>query len=122
MDHKAKFESLSKEASARVKLHLFGWSDQAGNAGDYGLNVGPVETTFTMLINTTYMFQPDPAFVLHCRPFDLTQAQFEYVQDHDLDTEEFLSGLGPLPAISHELDLAKYKDSASALEGLKAIL
>jgi len=122
MDHKAKFQSLAETDTAVVKLHLFGWTDKSGNGGDYGLNVGAVENTFTTLINTTYMFQPEPAFVLHCRPFEMSAAQFDYLQDHDLDTQEFLSSLGDLPAVSHELDLSLYKDATSALAGLKAIL
>lgn len=122
MDHKAKFQSLADTDAATLKLHLFGWTDESGNGGDYGLNVGAVENTFTTLINTTYMFQPEPAFVLHCRPFEMKAAQFDYLQDHDLDTEVFLSSLGDLPAISHELDLSLYKDATSALAGLKAIL
>ncbi len=122
MDHKAKFESLTSADEPVLSLYLFGWSDGKGDGGDYGLNVGPPETTFTTLINTTYMFQPSPNFTLQCRPFKMTKAQFDYLQDHDLDTEDFLKTLGDLPAVAYQLDLSKHKDAASALSMLKEML
>ncbi|MDV7341510.1 hypothetical protein RYZ26_18010 [Terasakiella sp. A23] len=122
MDHKAKFESLADEGGALLSLFLFGWVDNKGNGGDYGLNVGPAENTFTTLINTTYMFQPFPNFILQCRPFEMNKAQFDYLQDNDLDTEEFLMTLGDLPDVAYQIDLSKHKDAACALSMLKQLL
>jgi len=118
MSHIEEFEKRAEDDSAPQTLYLFGWVDKAGNGGDYGLNQPPALKTFQMLISTTYMFQPEPQFTLRCRPFTMTQAQFDYLQDHDLDTESFLSQLGPLPDVSFELDLSLYKDAQSAINAL----
>ncbi len=120
MDHLTEF--TRRGGTETLALYLFGWVDAKGNGGDYGLNVGPAERTFTTLITTTYMFQPEPEFTLHCRPFVMSAAQFEYLQDHDLDTQDFLSTLGPLPEIVYELDLSRYKDAQTALEAMKILL
>ncbi len=118
MNHKDEFQKRAGEDADQVELFLFGWIDAEGNGGDYGLNDGPMEKTLTTLISTTYMFQPEPKFTLQGRSFQMTQEQFEYLQDHDLDTQEFLSTLGPLPEVSFELDLSQYKDAAVALAAI----
>lgn len=120
MDHLTEF--TRRGAAEMLELYLFGWVDGQGNGGDYGLNVGPVKKTFTTLISTTYMFQPEPEFTLQCRPFVMSAAQFDYLQDHDLDTQDFLSMLGSLPEAVYELDLSKYKDAQSALEAMEVLV
>ncbi|NVJ90402.1 MAG: hypothetical protein HWE34_02030 [Methylocystaceae bacterium] len=120
MDHLTEF--TRRGGSETLVLYLFGWVDGQGNGGDYGLNVGPVKKTFTTLITTTYMFQPEPEFTLQCRSFVMSAAQFDYLQDHDLDTQDFLSTLGPLPAIVYELDLSSYRDAQAALEAMEVLV
>jgi hypothetical protein len=115
MNHKDEFEKRAGTTGESIELFLFGWVDGEGNGGDYGLNNGPAINTLTTLINTTYMFQPEPKFTLQGRKFLMTPAQFEYLQDHDLDTQDFLSSIGPLPDVEFELDLSQYSDAASAL-------
>jgi len=122
MDHKTEFEKRKGALETHFDLYLFGWTDEQGNGGDYGLNYGPAEKTFTTLINTTYMFQPEPKFKLECRKYRMSLEQFEYLQDHDLDTQDFLSTLGPLPKPESVLNLANYSDAASALTGLQDVL
>ncbi|SCA55802.1 hypothetical protein MTBPR1_120108 [Candidatus Terasakiella magnetica] len=121
MDHIAQFNQRASQDAALLDLYLFGWFDAKGDGGDYGLNIGPVQNTFQTLISTTYMFQPEPQFTLQCRAFQMTKAQFDYLQDHDLDTEDFLSQLGPLPEVAYSLDLSNFKDAASALEAMQAL-
>jgi len=118
MTHIDKFNDLSQKDDNVVDLYLFGWFDKTGNTGDYGLNVAPAHKTFKTLITTTYMFQSKPAFTLYCRPFKMSQAQFEYLQEHDLDTQDFLSRLGSLPEISFALNLSEHKDVNSALDAI----
>ncbi|WP_417790442.1 hypothetical protein [Terasakiella pusilla] len=122
MDHIAQYHKRATPAEEKLELFLFGWRDAQGGGDDYGLNTGPCEKTFNTLISTTYMFQPNPAFTLLCRPYEMTSAQFEYVQEHDLDTQAFLEKLGPLPEIRYALDLSQYKDAPSALAALEDLL
>lgn len=122
MDHITRYQELATSADTKLELFLFGWVDAHGDGDDYGLNTGPVEKTFNTLISTTYMFQPEPTFTLQCRPYEMTPAQFEYVQEHDLDTQAFLEKLGPLPDVIYELDLSVYKDAASALAAVQDLL
>lgn len=119
MDFIAEYQNRADQGGAPLKLFLFGWTDNQGNVGDYGLNLGPASKTFRTLISTTYMFQPEPAFKLQCRAFEMSPAQFEFLQDHDLDQEEFLLQLGPLPEICYELDLALFKSAQEALAELE---
>ncbi len=119
MTHIDKFNDLSQKGGAIVDLYLFGWFDKAGNTGDYGLNVAPAQKTFQTLITTTYMFQSEPTFTLCCRPFKMSQEQFEYLQEHDLDTQDFLSNLGTLPDIAFSVDLSQHNDVNSALATIK---
>lgn len=122
MDHISQYKSLGSNGQEMLELYLFGWVDAQGDGGDYGLNTGPCEKTFTTLISTTYMFQPEPAFILQCRPYEMTLAQFEYVQEHDLDTQDFLEQLGPLPQVKYQLDLSEYKEASAALAALDDLL
>ncbi|WP_419799253.1 MAG: hypothetical protein ACNI26_06205 [Terasakiella sp.] len=119
MTHIDKFNDLLSQEDENVDLYLFGWFDNTGNTGDYGLNVPPAHKTFQTLVTTTYMFQSEPSFTLCCRPFKMSQAQFDYLQEHDLDTQEFLATLGPLPDITFALDLSQHKDVNSALDTIK---
>jgi hypothetical protein len=121
MDHKIEFESRAGGEAVQVDLFLFGWVDGDGNSGDYGLIDGAPLKTFSTLINTTYMFQPEPTFTLQCRPFHMSVAQFDYLQDHDLDTQEFLSSISTLPEVLYALDLKKHSDAASALLAIENI-
>ncbi|WP_417840720.1 hypothetical protein [Terasakiella sp.] len=118
MTHIDKFNDLANPNGEIVDLYLFGWFDDKGTTGDYGLNVAPAHKTFQTLITTTYMFQSEPAFTLCCRPFKMSQAQFEYLQEHDLDTQDFLSNLGPLPDIVFSVNLSQHKDVNSALAAI----
>jgi hypothetical protein len=120
MDHLTEF--TRRGGTETLELYLFGWVDGQGNGGDYGLNVGPAKKTFTTLITTTFMFQPEPEFTLQCRPFVMSAAQFEYLQDHDLDTQGFLSTLGPLPEVVYELDLSQYTDGQAALLAMEVLV
>lgn len=122
MDHIARYQDLANDGAQKLQLFLFGWVDGKGDGGDYGLNTGPCEKTFQTLISTTYMFQPNPTFTLQCRPYEMTPAQFDYVQAHDLDTQAFLEKLGPLAPVKYELDLSRFKDAASALAALDGLL
>lgn len=122
MDHIARYQELAVGTDEKLELFLFGWVDDLGNGDDYGLNTGPCEKTFKMLITTTYMFQPEPVFTLQCRPYEMTPAQFAYVQEHDLDTQAFLEKLGPLPEVLYQLELSKHKDAASALAAMENLL
>ncbi|WP_135076416.1 hypothetical protein [Terasakiella sp. SH-1] len=122
MDHLAEFKALFCETDEQLELFLFGWTGPDGKGGDYGLNVGPAQKTFQTLITTTYMFQPEPAFTLQCRAMHMTQAQFEYLQNHDLDTEAFLSQLGQLPPATYTLDLSQHKDAATALAAMETLI
>lgn len=122
MNHKDEYLKRAGEEEHNVELFLFGWVDDAGNGGDYGLNVGPASKTFTTLISTTYMFQPEPKFTLQCRAFQMSARQFEFLQDHDLDTQDFLATLGPLPDVAFELDLRDHPDAASALLKMEQVL
>jgi len=118
MDHKVEFEKRAQASDKMLDMFLFGWIDGEGNSGDYGLIDGLLNKTFETLINTTYAFQPEPKFTLQCRLFKMNMDQFTYLQDHDLDTEDFLSTIGALPDVAYSLDLANHKDAASALEQL----
>jgi|GEM_PF-1915025 len=122
MDHKAEFEKCANTSDALVDVYLFGWVDGEGNSGDYGLIDGASSKTFSTLINTTYMFQPEPKFTLQSRPFKMSTKQFVYLQDNDLDTEEFLSSLGALPEVAYSLNLSKYSDASSALVAMATML
>lgn len=122
MDHKAEFEKRANTSDALVDVFLFGWVDGEGNSGDYGLIDGAPSKTFSTLINTTYMFQPEPKFTLQSRPFEMSQEQFVYLQDNDLDTEEFLSTIGTLPSVAYSLDLLKHSDANSALSAMTTVL
>lgn len=122
MSHKDEFDQRADAGKQALEFFLFGWRDGEGNGGDYGLNHGPIEKTLTTLINTTYMFQPEPKFILQGRRFFMSAEQFNYLQDHDLDTEDFLSSLGPLPEVVCELDLSQYKNAAEALGALDVIV
>ncbi len=117
-DHLNEFRKRANLEKEQQSLFLFGWRDEQGQGGDYGLNVGPAQKTFQTLIQTTYMFQDRPSFRIYCRPFEMTQEQFEYLQEYDLDTEAFLVQLGPLPEVCCEVDLSQYASAFSALEGL----
>ena len=120
-DHIKALDQLAQQDADMLDLFHFDWIDDQGGSGDYGLNVGPAEKTFQTLISTTYMFQPNPAFKLRCRAFQFSNVQFEYLQDHDLDTLAFFEQLGPLPDVVYEIDLSLYKDAQSALEAMQEI-
>jgi hypothetical protein len=120
-DHWDEFQKRGTSKGEPLSLFLFAWRDAKGQSGEYGLNVGPAHKTFQTLIQTTYMFQDKPSFQLYCRPFEMTAEQFEYLQEHDLDTEEFLKGMGPLPEICTEIDLSLYASASEALESIITI-
>jgi hypothetical protein len=119
MTHIDEFHKHADSNSVKIDLYWFGWFDKTQNRGNYGLNVAPAHKTLQTLITTTYMFQSAPQFTIYCRPFKMTQTQFDYLQDHDLDTEEFLACLGPLPDIVFSLDLSQYNDVAHALKEIE---
>lgn len=115
------FMQLGANGEPKQEFFLFAWRDGKGGCGDYGLNEPPVSQTMRQLIQTTYVFQDAPAFTLYCRPVQLTQAQFEYLLDHDLDTEAFFEQQGLLSPSCYEIDLAQYKDGAAALDAMEKI-
>jgi len=105
-----------------VVYAYFSWWDSQGNQGHYGLNDEHLtENTMKMVLNTTYMVQDKPSFVIECRDYALTPAQADYLMDHDLDSLAFLQEVFGEKPVQFSLDLTGFSTADDAFEKFSAL-
>lgn len=122
MDKAIETVKLLGETGEMIPYWYFSWRDSSGKEGHYGLNDLPlVEQTMQMVLNTTYMVQDNPSFIIEGREYGMTAAQADYLMDHDLDTSTFLAqAFGEKPVI-FALDLANYSSSEESYKAFIAL-